>query len=118
MSHVVVGHCPRCGAPIYTPQMWMGITPPPSEYSCDCFSSAGPVLTTTGTVAAPVNAEQGPLLGTAEDIYKLVAAQDALIQKLELALEKARSSLEDLQNDSVRNLRKAERQRRRGWAGV
>jgi len=32
----VVGHCPHCGAPIYTSGVWMGVTPPPNYYSCNC----------------------------------------------------------------------------------
>lgn len=33
----IVGHCPKCGAPIYVPTIWHGITAPPNEYSCDCI---------------------------------------------------------------------------------
>ncbi len=33
----IVGHCPKCGAPIYTPSNWMSITPPPNTYSCSCY---------------------------------------------------------------------------------
>lgn len=38
MNYVIVGHCPRCGAPIYAPMIWMGTTPPPSTPSCNCIS--------------------------------------------------------------------------------
>ena len=31
-----VGSCPKCGAPIYVPSIWHGITPPPNEYTCGC----------------------------------------------------------------------------------
>lgn len=34
----IVGHCPKCGAPIYVPFMWHGITPPEAMYSCACVS--------------------------------------------------------------------------------
>lgn len=34
-----VEHCPRCGAPIYVPLVWHGVTPPPSQYTCSCASS-------------------------------------------------------------------------------
>ena len=36
MSFAVVGHCPKCGAPIYSTSPWWGITPPPNSYSCAC----------------------------------------------------------------------------------
>ena len=36
----IVGHCPKCGAPIYAPMNWQSITPPPSIYSCACNGSA------------------------------------------------------------------------------
>jgi hypothetical protein len=32
----VIGHCPKCGAPIYVPSSWNSITPPPNTYSCSC----------------------------------------------------------------------------------
>ena len=44
-----VGACPRCGAPIYAPVVWHGITPPPSEHTCGCFPPTWRVITTTGT---------------------------------------------------------------------
>lgn len=31
-----VGSCPKCGAPIYSPSVWHGITPPPVTYTCSC----------------------------------------------------------------------------------
>jgi hypothetical protein len=40
----VVGSCPKCGAPVYGPAAWMGITPPPSTPSCAC--STGVIRTT------------------------------------------------------------------------
>lgn len=51
MSWSVVGHCPKCGAPIYVPGVWMGVNPPPNTYSCDCFTKTykleyGPSSTT------------------------------------------------------------------------
>jgi hypothetical protein len=36
MSFIVVGHCPKCGAPLYSPMIWQGVTPPPVQYSCYC----------------------------------------------------------------------------------
>jgi hypothetical protein len=32
----VASYCPHCGAPIYVPMSWGGVTPPPPSYSCDC----------------------------------------------------------------------------------
>jgi hypothetical protein len=48
MSHVQVGTCPQCGAPIYGPGMWMSITPPPPMYTCSCRPMQT-IVTTTGT---------------------------------------------------------------------
>jgi len=50
MSFVIVGHCVKCGAPIYSPMVWQGITPPPSQYSCNCFSNNNVKISTSGTV--------------------------------------------------------------------
>jgi hypothetical protein len=44
MSHTIVGHCPRCGAPIYTPSVWFGINPPPAVWTCACFPEPAPHL--------------------------------------------------------------------------
>ncbi len=30
------GSCPKCGAPIYVPTVWHGVTPPPPRYTCNC----------------------------------------------------------------------------------
>jgi len=30
--------CPKCGAPIYLPSVWHGITPPPQTPSCNCWN--------------------------------------------------------------------------------
>ena len=37
MSYTQVGHCPKCGAPIYSPMEWHGTVPPPAMYTCVCF---------------------------------------------------------------------------------
>lgn len=42
MSYVVAGYCPHCGAPLYVPSAWWGITPPPVTYSCACRLNAVP----------------------------------------------------------------------------
>jgi len=34
--NAIIGHCPRCGAPIYCQSPWFGIMPPPPIYSCSC----------------------------------------------------------------------------------
>jgi len=36
-GYTIVGYCPRCGAPIYSPLVWYGVTPPPVIRSCTCF---------------------------------------------------------------------------------
>ena len=40
-----IGNCPKCGAPIYVPSIWHGITPPPPMYTCGCNSSFTTVVT-------------------------------------------------------------------------
>jgi len=46
MSSCVIGHCPTCGAPIYGPMAWMGVTPPPPQYSCGCAHQSRTFTTT------------------------------------------------------------------------
>jgi hypothetical protein len=52
MSYTTVGHCPKCGAPIYAPLVWQGITPPPSEKTCQCYPEQK-AWTSTGTSNPP-----------------------------------------------------------------
>ena len=40
MGFVSVGHCPKCGAPIYSPDVWMATTPPPVTFTCMCNPQA------------------------------------------------------------------------------
>ena len=51
MSWVETGHCPKCGAPIYTESPWFAITPPPTRYTCQCHKETMQyeIVTTTGT---------------------------------------------------------------------
>lgn len=51
----IVGNCKKCGAPIYAPTVWNGICPPPSQYSCSCFSEqgTGQYTNTAGTGGSP-----------------------------------------------------------------
>lgn len=51
-----VGSCVRCGAPIYAPAVWHGVTPPPSTHSCTCFA-AQQTVTTTSTRLTPYEYE-------------------------------------------------------------
>jgi hypothetical protein len=48
--NTVVGHCPKCGAPIYAPSVWMGITPPPPQYSCSCVPQPKTAFTNTTNI--------------------------------------------------------------------
>ena len=36
MGYAIVGHCPKCGAPVYAPDIWASTLPPPSTPSCNC----------------------------------------------------------------------------------
>ncbi len=49
MSFVSVGHCAKCGAPIYAESPWWAITSPPSRYSCNCFALLATGIVTTGS---------------------------------------------------------------------
>ncbi|MDO8672713.1 MAG: hypothetical protein Q7O66_14980 [Dehalococcoidia bacterium] len=51
--HTIVGNCPKCGAPIYSPMMWHSIMPPPSIYGCTCYSQTTRVITTDSTEYQP-----------------------------------------------------------------
>jgi len=50
---ITVGFCPHCGAPIYAPSVWHGITPPPSTYSCMCSNGNTSVGIVTTSSTAP-----------------------------------------------------------------
>ncbi|MCK9596563.1 hypothetical protein M0R19_05225 [Candidatus Pacearchaeota archaeon] len=39
MYDQIVGSCPHCGAPIYSPGVWHGVCPPPSIKTCMCIPS-------------------------------------------------------------------------------
>jgi len=45
----IVGSCPKCGAPIYAPSVWQGITPPPSTYTCMCYYKESKIITRTSS---------------------------------------------------------------------
>jgi hypothetical protein len=46
-----VGHCPKCGAPIYGYQgIWLGITPPPVTHSCNCNPQATQTTSSTSII--------------------------------------------------------------------
>lgn len=46
------GSCPKCGAPIYAPTIWMAVIPPPPQYTCACAAAASPYrIVTTNTTA-------------------------------------------------------------------
>lgn len=89
MSHTIVGYCPRCGAPIYSPMVWMGTTPPPASYSCACFASATPAYaTSTNPLQTSIPIDDA---GDSRALHALVNVQEARIRQLEAALEKERS---------------------------
>ena len=102
MSHTIVGYCPRCGAPIYSPMVWMGVTPPPHEYTCACFYGTYR-YTATGT-----NPQQTSIpvedAGENHTLRTLVDVQEARIRQLEAALEKERAK--DPSPEFIRQLSK------------
>jgi hypothetical protein len=59
MGHVVVGHCPHCGSPIYAPDAWWGVTPPPSTPSCLCRFNAQTVMTSSSNFTIDIPAKPG-----------------------------------------------------------
>lgn len=36
MMFTMIGHCTKCGAPVYSDSVWNGTSPPPVRYSCLC----------------------------------------------------------------------------------
>jgi len=44
-----VGSCPHCGAPIYSPTVWHGVTPPPVTFTCQCGPREKTIITITTT---------------------------------------------------------------------
>lgn len=38
--YIQCGSCPKCGAPLWMPNVWHAVTPPPVTYSCRCFAQA------------------------------------------------------------------------------
>lgn len=47
MSWTPVGHCPKCGAPMYVPMVWHGVQPPSPQRTCGCFPSRTITTNTT-----------------------------------------------------------------------
>lgn len=45
----IVGACPRCGSPIWSPLVWHGVCPPPATPSCSCFPSRSRTVTSTSS---------------------------------------------------------------------
>lgn len=51
MSFTQAGSCPHCGAPIYVPMAWWGITPPPPQYTCSCMAGRSPQIRVSDSTA-------------------------------------------------------------------
>jgi hypothetical protein len=47
--NTIVGSCPKCGAPIYSPTVWMSILPPPPIYTCNCVASGNSTIISNTT---------------------------------------------------------------------
>jgi len=47
--NTIIGSCPKCGAPIYAPSMWHGITPPPPIFTCNCSGNLNKTTYSSGT---------------------------------------------------------------------
>lgn len=60
MSYSIVGSCPHCGSPIYSPAVWGGTTPPPAQRSCNCVPPQWGWSSTTITVDGEGNVTGGP----------------------------------------------------------
>jgi hypothetical protein len=50
MSYTIVGNCPKCGAPIYSPSFHHSILPPPVTYTCGCRPVSAATVTTTTSI--------------------------------------------------------------------
>ena len=72
----VVGYCPRCGAPIYSPSSWAGTLPSPSYHSCNCFADTKTYSTnTTNPYTININVTES------QDANKLMEEITKLLQK-------------------------------------
>jgi len=62
--HTQVSTCPKCGAPIYVPTIWHGVTPPCPIYSCSCNGSQNIVCTdNTSTLIVDFPTKTPPMSG-------------------------------------------------------
>jgi hypothetical protein len=68
MSHIVVGHCPKCGAPVYSPSSWSSVLPPPSTPSCTCSARVEYSAQTTDRIGMTIAA--APL--TEADVRRII----------------------------------------------
>lgn len=51
----IVSNCVNCGAPIWIPTTWQGITPPPSNFSCTCKGSPTNIYYSNNSSISPTN---------------------------------------------------------------
>ena len=57
MSYNVAGHCGKCGAPYYSPDVWHGTGPVPMQPSCGCWNLPQTITTTGITIEAQPQAD-------------------------------------------------------------
>jgi len=53
MTYSQISSCPQCGAPIYVPTLWGGVTPPSPMYSCNCHLKGNMGYQHTNTIQNP-----------------------------------------------------------------
>lgn len=80
-SMIIIANCPHCGAPLYAPDVWMGIEPPSVVHTCECrFRSTmmGHHTITEGTGKAPPGLDLAPgstFLGHEQGMINLYTGQ-------------------------------------------
>jgi hypothetical protein len=52
MSESIAGHCGKCGAPYFMPDVWFGICPPSPQATCLCWNQ-GKTITSSTVVVDP-----------------------------------------------------------------
>src|ERR1035441_2862760 len=66
MSWTTIGHCPKCGAPIYAPMFHQSVMPPPNQKSYSCVPGVAMQIVTTCGTAGPCDSIPDCKLMTSE----------------------------------------------------
>jgi hypothetical protein len=87
-----ISSCPKCGAPIYSTSPWFGVTPPPTQHSCNCFYSNYQQYTTDNTVK---NHKHDSFYTNNSQEQKIKNGQQALEELFDALEESKRNDLKE-----------------------